>query len=194
MNGTVYVQSLLEKDTKWLDSTKAAITGCTPLKQSSTASGYSKPAAKVVSEPAQTEYCTKVQTCQSHLRAGSSYELCLTDSTRIRTTEDAWSLYLRLRAANPAPFSAYLNMQSQTSASQNIEFVGSSPERFLSWSRDGACQFRPIKGTVKKTPSTTRATAEAQLRTPKEQAENLMIVDLIRHDLSGVPGYVPHHL
>lgn len=194
VKGTVYIQSLLEKDTEWLNSTRAAIAAHTPLKQISTTNGHSKPAAKVVSEPAPTEYCTKVQTCQSHLRAGSSYELCLTDSTRIRTTEDAWSLYLRLRAANPAPFSAYLNMQSRTSAAQNIEFVGSSPERFLSWSRDGACQFRPIKGTVKKTPTTTRATAEAQLRTPKEQAENLMIVDLIRHDLSGVAGYVPHPL
>lgn len=98
-------------------------------------------------------------------------------------------MYLRLRLANPAPFSAYLDL-SGADSTQNIKVVGSSPERFLSWSREGACQFRPIKGTVKKTPTMTRAMAEAQLKTPKEQAENLMIVDLIRHDLSGVHGYV----
>jgi anthranilate/para-aminobenzoate synthase component I len=73
---------------------------------------------------------------------------------------------------------------------QYIKVVGSSPERFLSWTREGTCQFRPIKGTVKKSPTTTRAMAEEALKTPKEQAENLMIVDLIRHDLSGVHGYV----
>jgi para-aminobenzoate synthetase len=98
-------------------------------------------------------------------------------------------MYLRLRSANPAPFSAYLDLSGADPA-QTIKVVGSSPERFLSWSREGDCQFRPIKGTVKKTPTTTRAMAEAQLKTPKEQAENLMIVDLIRHDLSGVHGYV----
>ena len=98
-------------------------------------------------------------------------------------------MYLRLRSANPAPFSAYLDL-SGADPTQTIKVVGSSPERFLSWSREGDCQFRPIKGTVKKTPTTTRAMAEAQLKTPKEQAENLMIVDLIRHDLSGVHGYV----
>ena len=79
-------------------------------------------------------------------------------------------------------------------SSDSIQIVGSSPERFFSWTRSGACQFRPIKGTVKKTPTTTRAMAEELLKAPKEQAENLMIVDLIRHDLSGVQGVTDIHV
>lgn len=55
----------------------------------------------------------------------------------------------------------------------------SSPERFLSWDRTGHCQFRPIKGTVKKS-DFTRKEAYEILESSKEQAENLMIVDLIR--------------
>lgn len=189
VEGTVYIQSLRKDDAEWLATTEATISdlGCKSMKAPVTVSP-AESLAQVVAGPEQSEYCEKVRTCQSHLRAGSSYELCLTDSTQIRSTEDSWSLYLRLRAANPAPFSAYLNLTTAESA-QSVKVVGSSPERFLSWTRDGACQFRPIKGTVKKTPTTTRAMAEAQLNTPKEQAENLMIVDLIRHDLSGVDGY-----
>jgi len=189
VKGILYVQSLKRDDAEWLATTESLLS---ELSCRDTAVGgheATKAHVKVISEPKQAEYCDKVRTCQSHLRAGSSYELCLTDCTHISSTEDAWSMYLRLRSANPAPFSAYLDLSSADST-QNIKVVGSSPERFLSWSREGACQFRPIKGTVKKTPTTTRAMAEAQLKTPKEQAENLMIVDLIRHDLSGVHGYV----
>lgn len=186
----VYLQSLRKDDTTWLAETKSIIRGMKSGSPQPSTHGTTKSSAQVLSGPQHDEYCDKVLACQSHLRAGSSYELCLTDSTHIRSTEDSWSVYLRLRTANPAPFSAYLDLTSSTNPSMNTKVVGSSPERFLSWSREGACQFRPIKGTVKKTPTTTRAMAEAQLNTPKEQAENLMIVDLIRHDLSGVPGYV----
>lgn len=188
VNGTVYVQSLRRNDAEWLARTERLISEVSRRDAELRNRGATKAHVKLISEPKQAEYCDKVRTCQSHLRAGSSYELCLTDCTHISSTEDAWSIYLRLRSANPAPFSAYLDL-SGADSTQNIKVVGSSPERFLSWSREGVCQFRPIKGTVKKTPTTTRAMAEAQLKTPKEQAENLMIVDLIRHDLSGVHGY-----
>jgi para-aminobenzoate synthetase len=69
--------------------------------------------------------------------------------------------------------------------------LSSSPERFLSYSRPPGtiCQLRPIKGTVRKAPHVTREIAEkALIGSPKEVAENLMIVDLIRHDLHGVVG------
>jgi para-aminobenzoate synthetase len=189
VKGMVNVQSLRKDDAEWLAATERLVheISCKGVPPPNLA-GKILP-AKVITQPDQAEYCDKVRTCQSHLRDGSSYELCLTDCTHINSTEDAWSMYLRLRSANPAPFSAYLNLSS-AHASQNIKVVGSSPERFLSWTREGTCQFRPIKGTVKKSPTTTRAMAEEALKTPKEQAENLMIVDLIRHDLSGVHGYV----
>jgi para-aminobenzoate synthetase len=189
VEGHVYIQSLRKDDAEWMIETERLVSKVACQSAVIIDSERTNTVARVVTEPQQAGYCDKVRNCQSHLRAGSSYELCLTDCTHISSTEDAWSMYLRLRSSNPAPFSAYLNLSS-AHASQNIKVVGSSPERFLSWTREGACQFRPIKGTVKKTPTTTRAMAEEQLKTPKEQAENLMIVDLIRHDLSGVPGYV----
>jgi len=201
VEGTVYVQTIRQNDNEWLTSTKRLLFNTAGSESTKLPNGTaSKSSAQVITQPNAAEYRAKVHACQSHLRAGSSYELCLTDSTRIRTHESAWSLYQRLRAANPAPFSAYLNFTGAASAASAaldeaegtpipcVNIVGSSPERFLSWTRSGAIQFRPIKGTVKKTLTTTRAMAEEILKSPKEQAENLMIVDLIRHDLSGVKG------
>ena len=204
VEGTAYIQTLRQDDNEWLSATKTLIsTTATVNLPNGTRTSSPKHSAQIVAQPDRAEYCAKVRACQSHLRAGSSYELCLTDSTLIRTDESAWSLYLRLRATNPAPFSAYLNFAGVSAddsdgqampSSDSIQIVGSSPERFFSWTRSGACQFRPIKGTVKKTPTTTRAMAEELLKAPKEQAENLMIVDLIRHDLSGVQGVTDIHV
>lgn len=156
---------------------------------------------------------------------GQSYELCLTDQTAVvlpslhdysvyeeckerhplrfkhymwNRSPVEWSMYLRLRQMNPAPFSAYVRLGP-------LSLLSTSPERFISWDRphgdidaDGKsetvqnCQFRPIKGTVKKFhPDGTRVSLEEAtkvLSTTKERAENLMIVDLIRHDLHGVVG------
>lgn len=183
----VYVQSLREKDDEWLSMIQNL------LQKSFTENNGEKEApvdgqisAQVVSEPRREEYCRKVLDCQSQLRAGESYELCLTDQSLLQTSADGWSMYRRLRTSNPAPFSAYLRLQH--TQGPGITIVGSSPERFLSWSRDGKCQFRPIKGTVKKSPGVNRAKAEEILGSAKERAENLMIVDLIRHDLNGVKG------
>ncbi|KAF4120919.1 para-aminobenzoate synthetase [Geosmithia morbida] len=134
--------------------------------------------------PAEDAYRDKVLQCQGYLSSGDSYELCLTDETTMevpRDSLDGWALYRRLRQNNPAPFGAFIRLSGTT-------VVGSSPEKFLSWTRTGHCQFRPIKGTVKKSAEMTRERAHAILSSSKERAENLMIVDLIRHDLSGVVG------
>lgn len=141
-----------------------------------------------IERPLETSYRGKVLRCQDVLASGDSYELCLTDETEITIPcggaddgLDSWALYKRLRRNNPAPFGAFMRLSG-------VSVVGSSPERFLRWTRDGRCQFRPIKGTVKKGPEMTRERAHAILGSSKERAENLMIVDLIRHDLSGVIG------
>ncbi|CAI4214277.1 unnamed protein product [Parascedosporium putredinis] len=139
--------------------------------------------ASTIEKPEELEYCAKVASCQETLAAGDSYELCLTDESKLLGPEalDPWKLYKKLRHRNAAPFGAYLELGGAT-------VVGSSPEQFLKWDRQGRLEFRPIKGTVKKGPDVTWESAAAILNSSKERAENLMIVDLIRHDLSGVVG------
>ncbi|KAK4506190.1 hypothetical protein PRZ48_004155 [Zasmidium cellare] len=184
VDGVAYVQSLRDGDGEWMSSVKAAVARCGEKAES----GVSKVkvSAELLEGPDMEEYCSKVRRCQAELRAGESYELCLTDQSRLNIEADAWSIYRQLRSRNPAPFGAYLRLQDGDGAGFSV--AGSSPERFLSWSRSGTCQFRPIKGTVKKGPGVTRAKAEEVLGSAKERAENLMIVDLIRHDLAGVEG------
>ncbi len=93
---------------------------------------------------------------------------------------DAFAFYRRLRARNPATFAAYLEGDGLTLAS-------SSPERFLRLDRR-AVETRPIKGTARRAddPAQDRARAEALAADPKERAENVMIVDLLRNDLSRI--------
>lgn len=134
------------------------------------------PPAKIY-RPNKKEYIENIEKCFEYLRSGDSYELCLTAQTRavFETPVDAWDLFRHVLSINPAPYMSYMNFDDS--------LVGASPERFMSWDREGRCQFRPIKGTVKKAPGVDRAHAVSILETDKERAENLMIVDLIRHDL-----------
>lgn len=70
----------------------------------------------------------------------------------------------------------------------NVHILSSSPERYICWDRSQTAQCRPIKGTVQKKPGVTAEMANAILSSSKERAENLMIVDLTRHQLHGVYG------
>jgi para-aminobenzoate synthetase component 1 len=93
---------------------------------------------------------------------------------------DGWSLYRRLRTRNPAPFAAYLR-------TGEVEIVSASPERFLKLA-DRRVETRPIKGTRPRgsTPEEDRRLGEELLASAKDRAENVMIVDLLRNDLSRV--------
>ena len=139
-----------------------------------------------IKTPTAAQYESKVRHCQDYIRSGDSYELCLTDQTIVQRHRfgdgDAWALYRILRAGQPAPFASFIRLGSAT-------LISSSPERFLKWSAEGHCSLRPMKGTVRKSPEvSTLAQAKDLLDVPKEKAENLMIVDLVRHDLHGVCG------
>ncbi|KAK7421337.1 hypothetical protein QQX98_002231 [Neonectria punicea] len=138
-------------------------------------------------------YEEQVRACQDFIAAGESYELCLTSQTtmtrpRPRVTNSSiqdrspWSIYQTLRKRQPAPFGSFIRLGGAT-------VLSSSPERFLSHDSNGLCSMRPMKGTVRKSEAvSTLAQAEKILHIPKEEAENLMIVDLVRHDLHGVCG------
>lgn len=93
-----------------------------------------------------------------------------------------WQIYRTLRARQPAPFGSFIRLGGAT-------IISSSPERFLTHNPEGLCSMRPMKGTVRKSEAvSTLEQAEKILHIPKEEAENLMIVDLVRHDLHGVCG------
>ncbi|KAG8626099.1 hypothetical protein KVT40_006500 [Elsinoe batatas] len=185
----IYVLDISE-DARWLDDMFGRIdTLIADMKERHASFGSTPERAwkSAVCRPEETNYCEKVAVCQSHIRAGDSYELCLTDQSTLsfegerHPVPDCWELYSHLRLSNPAPFGAFLDFE-------DVSILSSSPERFLSWSREGLCEFRPIKGTVSKGSGMTKEKAEEILKSEKEQAENLMIVDLIRHDLNGVVG------
>ncbi len=133
--------------------------------------------------PAAEAYMDAVRASQHEIYEGNSYEVCLTAQTSARiqnpSPELFFELYRRQRAHNSAPYAAYLRCG-------DFSVLSSSPERFLSVDEQRNAQTKPIKGTVPRgTTPEEDAAAAAWLRTDeKTRAENLMIVDLLRNDLS----------
>jgi para-aminobenzoate synthetase len=131
------------------------------------------------------------ETIQEHLHAGDSYEVNLTYRVQVANGADPASAYLALRAHNPAPYTGFLQHDR---AGARAWLLSSSPERFASVTDDGEVDTRPIKGTVPRgrTPEEDRLLATRLANETKYRAENLMIVDLMRNDLSRVcsPGSV----
>ncbi len=127
------------------------------------------------------QYLADIARCQGALAAGESYEVCLTDQIHTDASPDPFDLYRLLRRRNPAPFAAYLKLGG-------VSVVSSSPERFLSVSRERRVQARPIKGTAPRSddPRRDEQLREGLLHDEKTFAEHLMIVDLLRNDLGRV--------
>ncbi|MDP5228447.1 MULTISPECIES: aminodeoxychorismate synthase component I [Arthrobacter] len=133
-------------------------------------------------------YLEKVVASQDQIREGNSYEVCLTTTLSAPAPGfDPWEAYRALRRRNPAPFASFLRFGAVTVAS-------TSPERFLSIGASGDMLAEPIKGTRRRSPDPTEdAALKVDLATSlKDRAENVMIVDLLRNDLShfSVPGSV----
>ncbi|MDP4022903.1 aminodeoxychorismate synthase component I [Methylobacterium sp. NEAU 140] len=133
-------------------------------------------------------YELAVEKVKEYIRAGDIYQANIAQrfAADLPAGFDPFALYRRLRAANPATFGAYL-------AYEGLSVASSSPERFVSL--DGRrVETRPIKGTARRLPDpeADRAAAEALVASVKDRAENVMIVDLLRNDLSRVcePGSV----
>jgi para-aminobenzoate synthetase len=125
-------------------------------------------------------YLDAIAVAQQALLEGESYELCLTNRLRLPVgAADPLALFARQRALNPAPYGAFLRFG-------DVAVLSSSPERFLRISPDGEVEARPVKGTR---PRGATAAEDERLReelrtSVKDRAENLMIVDLLRNDLS----------
>jgi aminodeoxychorismate synthase component I len=127
------------------------------------------------------EYLQMIAKAQAHIAAGDVYQVCLTNEIRVSTSTDPLSVFLKLRTSNPAPFAAFIRI-GETS------LVSSSPEQFLKISAEGHISTKPIKGTRPRgaDAETDAEIAESLRSDPKERAENLMIVDLMRNDIGKV--------
>jgi len=123
-------------------------------------------------------YRELVTDCQRLIADGESYEICLTNQLEAPLKLDPFRAYQILRRINPAPYAAFL-------ALPECAVLSSSPERFLRIGRDGTVESKPIKGTRPRAadPVADAALADELRCAEKDRAENLMIVDLVRHDL-----------
>ncbi len=176
---TLWIVSCGEPD----EETERRIAG---LKECPPSSSPSTPVEFTLSTERE-EYLRLIAECQSRIAAGESYEICLTNQLRIKTSISPLAYYETLRKLNPAPYSAFLRLD-------DIDVACSSPERFLRIDTAGNVESRPIKGTIGRgrTPEEDAALRSSLATSEKNRAENLMIVDLTRNDLARVclPGSV----
>lgn len=142
---------------------------------------------KFTPDRSRNEYLSDISECLSAIRAGESYEICLTNRLRTMIPEEradgkqynTLELYTMLRSLNPAPYSAYLSI------SEDISICCTSPERFLTVDGEGCVESKPIKGTRRRgrTVQEDENLRQELATSSKDRSENLMIVDLVRNDL-----------
>lgn len=134
----------------------------------------------------QASYASRFDRVQEYLLSGDCYQINLAQRFNASYQGSEWQAYTKLEAANQAPFSAFIRMPHSA-------IISVSPERFLEL-KDNVIETKPIKGTRPRSQNAELDQANARdLQTAeKDQAENLMIVDLLRNDIGRVasPGSV----
>lgn len=144
------------------------------------------PDAVATSRVSAETHAHHVAACREHIRAGSAYQLCLTTQFTVPGQHDAIAVHRRLRRATNTHHGGIIRIDG-------VALVSGSPELFLSV-RDGTVRTKPIKGTRPRSsdPAQDASLAAELVSSEKERAENVMIVDLMRNDLSRVcePGSV----
>jgi len=133
------------------------------------------------------QYLAAVERVREYILAGDIFQANLSQRFEAPWPGAPWDFYRTLTQVNPAPFSAFYRGNGFAAAS-------ASPERFLRVTAEGQVETRPIKGTRPRgaTPAEDDRLAAELLASAKDRAENVMIVDLLRNDLSKVcrPGSV----
>lgn len=144
---------------------------------------HTSPPLTWTAECTQDSYESKVRQVIDHILAGDIFQANLSHQFRAQRPDDfsPYDHYLHLRRCNPAPFSAYMSLPHDNA------ILSASPERFVSADPHGTVTTQPIKGTQAR--NLTHAHADTQaaqslLTSKKDRAENVMITDLLRNDLS----------
>lgn len=132
----------------------------------------------IQSNMSRQQYIDKFEQVKTYIRSGDCYQVNLAQRFSAKVHGDPWQGYLKMRAINPSPFSAYLNVPG-------CHILSASPERFLSV-REHVVETKPIKGTRPrgKDPAEEKRIIAELLESTKDKAENVMIVDLLRNDIS----------
>ncbi len=126
------------------------------------------------------QYRKAIQTAIDYIYAGDIFQVNLSQRWIHPAVCSSLELYSELRAVNPAPFAAYIDLG-------DTQILSASPERFLRM-RDRHIETRPIKGTRLRSPNplVDLWIGDSLTESRKDRAENMMIVDLLRNDLSRV--------
>ena len=127
------------------------------------------------------QYLSGLQKTDDYIHAGDCYQINYTQRFNAQFEGDPWTAFRQLRREATTPFSVYTE-------SEDGAILSLSPERFLQVSAEGAVETRPIKGTMPRFVDAEQDQQSSQRLTDsrKDQAENMMIVDLMRNDLSKV--------
>lgn len=135
---------------------------------------------RLLSDFSPEQYVHAVRRVIDYILAGDVFQVNLSQRLRTPATENSLVFYQRLRAANPAPFAGYFDLG-------RYQLLSASPERFLRVTGSDV-ETRPIKGTRRRSrdPVVDAQLAQDLLASEKDRAENVMIVDLLRNDLSRV--------
>jgi para-aminobenzoate synthetase component 1 len=124
------------------------------------------------------QYQASIRRIKDYIASGDCYQTNFTQHFSAPFEGDLWEAYLSLRDNVPSPYSAFWQWQDQA-------LLCLSPERFVQ-SVDGSVETKPIKGTARRGATVAEDTAlsDRLVTSSKDRAENLMIVDLLRNDLS----------
>lgn len=167
-----FYERMARFDPRSLASAREAVPRTSPLRCERTAP----------SNLSREEYTRAVRRALEYIFAGDVYQVNLSQRFQLRFSGDPFEAYLHLRDRNPAAFAAYMNLAE-------AQVLSASPELFLRFDpRSRHVETRPIKGTRPRgrTGEEDEALAAELLRSEKDHAENVMIVDLERNDLGRV--------
>ena len=128
----------------------------------------------------QPSYEKKFNQVQAAIKAGDIYQLNLTFKASIEGLKTPLKLYQKIRRSQPVAYAALIDTGRTT-------YLSASPELFIK-NNQGQLETRPMKGTIKRAPSSQEDQSHRQFlqRDEKSKAENLMIVDLMRNDISRI--------